>query len=88
MILYAPKRARRVATSRSIKLFEKQPSDFEWQMIKTPILRLFDLYRSKVTCINPDADGYLVAFETLEIEWDMRLTHSADAGVRALVSQL
>jgi hypothetical protein len=81
MILCAPKRARRVTTSRGIKLFEKQPSDFAWQMIKTPILRLFDLNRSKVTHINPDADGYLVAFETFEIEWDIRFTPWAEGVV-------
>ncbi|HYK37040.1 rolling circle replication-associated protein [Alloacidobacterium sp.] len=87
MLLCAPKRARRVTTSRCIQLFAKQQSDFAWRLIKVPIVRLFDLHRSKVTRINPDADGYLVAFETFEIEWDLGFTPCADAGVHKQVPQ-
>ena len=66
MIMSAPKGARRVTTSRSIRLLEKQPSDFAWRVIRVPILRLLDVYRAHVTRIVPDADGYLFAFETIE----------------------
>ena len=66
MLLSAPKRARRVTTSKGIRLLEKQPSDFEWRMIQIPILRLFDVHQSRVTRIFPDADGCLFAFETFE----------------------
>jgi hypothetical protein len=66
MLMSAPKRARRVTTSKGIKLFEKQPSDFEWRMMRVPILRLFDVYKPYVTAIIPDADGCLLAFETFE----------------------
>ncbi len=66
MLICAPKRARRVTTSKGIRLLEKQPTDFEWRMMKIPILRLFDVFRPLVTRIDPDTDGYLAAFETLE----------------------
>jgi hypothetical protein len=66
MLLCAPKRARHVTTSKGIRLFEKQPVKFTWQMIRIPILRLFDIHRAQVTRINPDKDGYLITFETLE----------------------
>ncbi len=66
MIMCAPKGARRVTTSRTIRLLEKRVNDFAWQMIRVPILRLFDLHRAHVVRIDPDAEGYLVAFETFE----------------------
>lgn len=66
MIMCAPKGARRVTTSRSIRLLEKHVSDFAFQMIRVPILRLFDVHRAQVIRIHPDSEGYLVAFETLE----------------------
>jgi hypothetical protein len=71
MIMCAPKGARRVTTSRSIRLLEKQVSDFAWQMIRVPILRMFDVHRAHVVRIDPDAEGYLVAFETFESPGDV-----------------
>jgi hypothetical protein len=71
MIMCAPKGARRVTTSRSIRLLEKQVSDFSWQMIRVPILRMFDVHRAHVVRIHPDAEGYLVAFETFENSGDV-----------------
>ena len=64
MLMCAPKGARRVTTSKGIRLLEKQPSDFEWQMMRVPILSVLDTHRSHVTSIVPDADGYVLAFET------------------------
>jgi hypothetical protein len=66
MLLCAPKRARRVTTSKGLRLLEKQPSDYEWRMMRIPVLRLFDVYRANVTRIEPDSDGCLLAFETVE----------------------
>lgn len=66
MILCAPKGARRVTTSRGIHLLEKQVTDFAWRLIRIPILRLFDVHRACVTHTQPDADGYLLAFDTFE----------------------
>jgi hypothetical protein len=66
MLIGAPKHARRVTTSKGIHLLEKQPRDFEWRLIRVPILRLFDVHRAHVTRTIPDADGYLLAFETFE----------------------
>jgi hypothetical protein len=64
MLLSAPKRARRVTTSRDICLNEKLISDYEWRIIRVPILRLLEVRRVHVTKIDPDAEGYVLAFET------------------------
>ena len=65
MIECAPPRARRVTTSRDIKLLEKEPSgDYSaWVMIRVPIAQLLDRYEGRVSAVSPDADGYLLAFE-------------------------
>ena len=65
MIECAPPRARRVTTSRDIKLLEKEPTgDFSaWIMTRVPILQLLDTCVGRVTAVTPDADGYLLAFE-------------------------
>ncbi len=65
MLMNAPQRARRVTTSKGIRLLEKQPSDFEWRLIRVPILRLLDVCRAHVTRIVSDVDGDLLAFETI-----------------------
>ena len=66
MLMEAPKRARRVTTSKGIRLLEKQPSDFEWRIMRIPILRIFDVYRQHVQSTKQDTDGCLILFETLE----------------------
>ena len=76
MLMCAPKRARRVTTSKGIRLLEKQPSDYEWRMMRIPILRLFDIHQSRVTRLFPDADGYLFAFETFKNPCDALLCPS------------
>jgi hypothetical protein len=67
MLMLAPKSARRVTTSRTIRLLEKRVGDFAWRMIRVPILRLFDVYRARVTRIQSDAEGFLIAFDAFEI---------------------
>lgn len=76
MIMCAPKGARRVTTSRSIRLLEKQVTDFQYRMMRIPILLALDRCRGHVTCIVPDADGYLSAFETFENPGDVPLSSS------------
>jgi hypothetical protein len=76
MLMHAPKRARRVTTSNGIRLLEKQPSDFEWRLMRIPILTLLGFHRSNVTRIVPDAEGYLVEFETVENAVDEPLCES------------
>jgi hypothetical protein len=66
MLMEAPKRARRVTTSKGIRLLEKQPFDFEWRIMRIPILRIFDVYRQHVQSTKQDTDGYLISFETFE----------------------
>lgn len=66
MLQCAPKGARRVTTSRNIRLLEKQVRDFAWSVTRIPILRLFDVLRAHVVRIQPDTEGYLVAFDTFE----------------------
>jgi len=65
MIECAPPRARRVTTSRDIKLLEKMPTGEygAWIMTRVPILQLLDTYERRVTTVTSDADGYLLAFE-------------------------
>jgi hypothetical protein len=65
MLLSAPKGARRVTTSRHIRLLEKQKT-YGWKLVRVPILRLFDVYLAHVSQTQVDQDGYLVAFETVE----------------------
>jgi len=65
MLLCAPKGARRVTTSRSIRLLEKQVTHV-WQLIRVPILRLYDVHRAHALHPQKDEDGYLLAFETVE----------------------
>jgi len=64
MILHAPKRARRVTSSKGLRLFEKQPKTHEWMVIPIPILRIFDVHRKVISKIETDTEGYLFAFET------------------------
>jgi hypothetical protein len=76
MIECAPKGARRVTTSRSIRLLEKQPTDYEYRMMRIPILLAYDYFRAHVTRTVPDADGYLSSFETFENSDDVPLSPS------------
>jgi hypothetical protein len=65
MLLLAPKRARRVTTSRNIKLNIKVSSEFTWRLIRVPI----DLiYKTLITTANNaiyDVEGDVVAFESM-----------------------
>jgi hypothetical protein len=49
MFLSAPSGMRRVTTSRSIRLDEKKPSEYHWQVIKAQIDRCFVAFRESAT---------------------------------------
>lgn len=67
MIELAPARARRVTTSRDIRLLEKQAGgEFAWALLRVPLPQLFDRCEGKITKCTSDADGYLLTFETFE----------------------
>ena len=70
MLECAPPRARRVTTSRDIRLLEKQESGFAWIMLRVPLLRLFDRYSSHKAA-RLDQDGYLVSFDVYESPGEM-----------------
>jgi len=67
MIECAPPRARRVTTSRDIKLLETDtPREYRgWIMMRAPISRLLDTCPGHITAVTPDADGYVLAFEAV-----------------------
>ncbi len=62
MLLQAPKGARRVTTSRSIRLRRKTLCDFLWSLVGIPIQRLYDVHRATVHEEFRDAEGLLVGF--------------------------
>ena len=62
LLLSAPLRSRRVTTSRSIHLFEKQPCETEWQFLRTPILCLYDRYKASVLTTELDEESVLKSF--------------------------
>jgi len=65
MLLSAPVGMRRVTTSRSIKLDQKKKSEFQWQVVKAPIDRYFEVLREsaqEVVC----SDGELESFSVRE----------------------
>ena len=70
LILNAPPRSRRVTTSRDIHLLEKEPGKYAWDApLHFSIFRLFPQMTAsgaKVTAVQGDQDGYLIAFEVFE----------------------
>jgi hypothetical protein len=65
MIECAPPRARRVTTSRDIRLLENDtPGEFRgWLMMRAPIRRLLDICAGHITTVTNDQDGFVLAFE-------------------------
>ncbi len=65
MLLSAPVGMRRVTTSRSIKLNEKKPSEFDWKVIKGPIDRFYvELHLIAIDEMR--SDGELESFSVRE----------------------
>ena len=65
LLLNAPPGMRRVTTSRSIKLNEKKPSEFEWKVMKAPINRIYVLLH-EIASEEVRSDGELESFSALE----------------------
>ena len=62
LLLSAPLRSRRVTTSRSIHLFEKQPSETKWEFLRVPILVLYDRHKQRLFSAKLDEDSALESF--------------------------
>ncbi len=62
LLLSAPLRSRRVTTSRGIRLFEKNPRQEVWTLIRVPIFRLFEVYAAQIETFSLDEDGVLESF--------------------------
>jgi hypothetical protein len=61
----APLRCRRVTTSRGIKLFEKIPSEFKWELLRVSIYRLHEMYAVRVLAASFDEDQLLESFTAI-----------------------
>lgn len=65
LLMSAPLRCRRVTTSRGIKLFEKQPSETRWELLKVSIYRLRHMCDGNVITEAIDEDGLLESFTAI-----------------------
>jgi hypothetical protein len=65
LLLSAPQGMRRVTTSRSIQLNEKRPSDFQWEIVKGPIDRLYMVFQ-EVAIDEVRSEGELESFSLRE----------------------
>jgi len=62
LLLSAPKRSRRVTTSRGIKLLKKSPSETNWTLVKLPIWILFDHCTARIISWSVDEENVLESF--------------------------
>jgi hypothetical protein len=65
LLMSAPLRCRRVTTSRSIKLFEKQPTEVKWELLRVSVYRLRHIYDKSVIAELVDGDGLLESFTVI-----------------------
>jgi hypothetical protein len=63
MLLSAPKRTRRVTTSRGLVLNPKLRTEYTWNLISIPIGRLYDVYWKEATNVCRDAESNVTGFE-------------------------
>ena len=65
LLMSAPRRSRRVTTSRSIRLFEKKATEGEWVLLRTPIQELYRRWGSGARQVfrNPDdeVEGFVIS---------------------------
>ena len=66
LFLSAPEGTRRVTTSRSIRLNEKEPSEYQWELIRANIERLFEMFKRRAETPLRDSEGELVTFVVRE----------------------
>lgn len=69
MLMSAPKRARRVTTSRTIKLNPKKVSDSKWRLLHKPIENLYKHYLCTANNAQYDVEGNVLAFESVLPDW-------------------
>src|SRR5208283_3992199 len=62
LLLSAPKRSRRVTTSRSIRLLEKKTDEQRWTLLKISIFFLYSRVWQDAGEISLDTDGMLQSF--------------------------
>jgi hypothetical protein len=62
LLLSAPKRSRRVTTSRSLHLTEKRDAESGWELFKVSIFRLFPRLAAFASEVQIDEDGFLQSF--------------------------
>jgi|SRR5580704_1874406 hypothetical protein len=62
LLMSAPLRCRRVTTSRGIKLFEKTPTEFKWELLRVSICRLHEMYAVYALTTSYDEDQLLESF--------------------------
>jgi hypothetical protein len=62
LLLSAPKRSRRVTTSRSLRLIEKKESEVRWSLSRVPISFWYSYLISVVESVQLDQDGFLESF--------------------------
>jgi hypothetical protein len=65
LLMSAPLRCRRVTTSRGIKLFEKTPRDFKWELLRVSIYRLHEMYAVHVLTTSLDGDQLIESFTAI-----------------------
>ena len=63
MLLSAPKRARRVTTSRGLKLNPKTLTEWSWNLVSVPVGRLHQHYWKQASNVQYDAEGNVTAFD-------------------------
>jgi hypothetical protein len=66
LLLSAPKRARRVTTSRSLRLIEKS-AESSWKLVKLSVFFLYSRLWPSAFGITLDSDGFLEGFSTTDI---------------------
>ena len=63
MIINAPKRTRRVTTSRGLTLNPKIASELSWSLVSVPIGRLHQFYWKEASNVQTDAEGNVTGFD-------------------------
>jgi hypothetical protein len=65
LLMSAPLRSRRVTTSRGIKLIQKTPSEYTWELLRVSIYRLHKMYAPSVRTESFDKDQLLESFSAI-----------------------
>ena len=63
MLLSAPKRSRRVTTSRGLKLNPKILTEWSWSLVGVPIGRLYEFHWKQASDVQRDAEGNVTGFD-------------------------